>query len=146
MLKRYTFFCLVVILLFSIYSYLLDQVYYRIEYGTAEQYRHNVGDYMVSFVFFSFPFSILIPVGYNYVVNKWISIIPYSTLLRFLFGASCGLLIGYLVQRRVVSYYIGPLRAQKNLYLFPMVGISVEIIRNMKMFFQRKEDPLEKRR
>jgi hypothetical protein len=116
----------------------LDQYYYKIEYGDTAVYRDSVLAYLVSFPIYSFPASIAVPVLYNFFINGEVNKSRFRFVLRFLFGLGIGLFIGYAVQRTGVSFYIGHLRTQKNLILYPAIGVSVEILRAIKLARMKK--------
>jgi hypothetical protein len=138
-IRRYIYFCFAVIVLYSIYSYLLDQFYFNLQYGNTATYHYSILDYLVRFPIASFPASIAIPVLYNYFINELVNNARYNTALRFLCGLTIGLCLGYAVQRTGVSFYIGYLRPQKNLILYPAIGLSVEILRAIKLLRMRNK-------
>jgi len=131
--KRYILFCGAVIVLFSVYSYALDLFYFKLDHGDSGEYRYNIMDYLIRFPILSFPASIGIPVLYNYFINAVVNQSRFRWALRFIFGLGIGLCIGYAVHRTGVSLYIGPFRTQKNLILYPAIGLSVEILRAIKL-------------
>jgi hypothetical protein len=140
-IKRYCVFCFVVITLFALYSYGLDIIYYKRDYGTFNSYHYTILDYFFRFLLLSFPFSILIPCGYNYFINQWINKLPGKIIFRFIAGAGIGLLFGYISQRRVTSFYIGQWRDQKSVILFLMIGISVEVLRMVRQLWNVRKKP-----
>ncbi|MEO8403669.1 MAG: hypothetical protein ABI480_03715 [Chitinophagaceae bacterium] len=141
-IQRYSLFCLAVLCLFAIYSYGLDFIYYKRDYGTFNGYHYTVLDYFFRFLLWSFPFSILIPCAYNYFINRWVNQVPGKIIFRFIAGACIGLLFGYIAQRRVTSFYIGQWRDQKSVILFLMIGISVEVLRMLKQLWRVRRMPV----
>jgi uncharacterized membrane protein len=69
--------------------------------------------------------ALLVAVGYNYAMNN----IFINTYLRLIIGLLVGIAIGFLIQRGGISFYIGHYRPLKNVILFGLIGISVEVFR-----------------
>ena len=109
-----------------IYSYLLDLLFFKIEYGTVKTYyKYGSGfDYFIWFIVY-YVISIPFLIGYNFVMDK---ILPYK-FYRYLLGILMGLLIGYCMHESGISYYIGQYRPLKNILLFGFIGLSLELTR-----------------
>lgn len=118
-------------LLYAAFSYLLDLAFYQAEYGSTEAYRHNPINYIIAFIFYLFPWSLLAPVIYNFSVIQVIGKYTQALGLRLLFALVCGLLTGYCLHRDGISYYVGDMRPLKNLILFPLITTCGELIRTI---------------
>jgi hypothetical protein len=126
--KRYILFYLSIAVLFSVWSYALDVIFYKIDYGGKYKSRATGFEYFVWFIGLYTIVALPICILYNTVMNsesleniKWV---------RYIIAISVGLLIGFIMGRSGFSYYIGEYKALKHLILFPLILLSAEIIRN----------------
>lgn len=128
--KRYLLFYLAVGSLYGIFSFIFDLLFCQIDYGVKCHY-----DYPLSFIFYAltllfyyFPISLPISMFYNSFVNFKIS--NYK-LRRYGFGLLFGLCVGYIAHRNGWSFYIGQFRHLKNIIVFGLTGLSIEILRTI---------------
>ncbi len=125
---RYLIVYLAVAFLFTLYSTLLDLLFYRLDYGSAASYEFLPNTYFLYFAIgYLYP-ALPTVVFYNYAINN----IFINTYVRLIIGLLLGLSIGFLIQRSGISLYIGHLRPVKNIILYSLIGISVEILRIIK--------------
>ena len=108
--------------LFSFYSYCLDMIFYKIEYGTIP-YIGSMGSYLLAYfvyIYITLPGAFF----YNAIVNN---VIPNKPFIRICFGIFVGAVLGY--STNAFSYYIGQNRRLKYIVVLILVGLSVEILR-----------------
>ncbi len=121
---RQVFFFLATGLLFGLYSSSIDLVFSGIE---DRNYQYFYGlDYSIYFIvliFLTLPFSLL----YNWLQDYLTSFV--SRKYVFLFGIFCGLLVGLLTAGAIRSHYLGDHRLIKNLLVFALVFVTLELIR-----------------
>lgn len=130
---RYLLFYASVGFFFALYSSLLDLLFYRIEYGNEANYRFELLSYVLYFVIgYLFP-ALLISIVYNLVMSS----VFMKIYLRLIIGLLVGISIGFLIERSGVSYYIGHYRPLKNIILFGLIGVSVEVLRIIKSRYVR---------
>lgn len=129
-IKRYWLFYAAVGFFYGIYSYLFDLLFCYIDYGSNCHYRYPVGFMFYAFTlliyhfFFTFPIAIFYNSFLNYYfkdINKY----------RYFVGFFIGLMIGYSVHESGFSLYIGEYRALKNVIVFALTGLAVEILRTI---------------
>ena len=125
---RYLQFYLSVIYFLSLYSYILDYVFYKIDYGNFSTYHQNIGYYILVFILYYCYFTVPFVLLYNYAINNWV---PEHKTIRLFAGLFAGLLIGSFVCGKGVglSIYIGEYRWLKHLLVFSLTGITVELMR-----------------
>jgi hypothetical protein len=125
---RYLQFYLAVIYFLSLYSYILDYVFYKIDYGTFSTYHQNIGYYILVFILYYCYFTVPFVLIYNYAINNWV---PEHRTIRLLAGLFAGLFIGSFIGGSGVglSIYIGQYRWLKHLLVFSLTGITVELVR-----------------
>jgi hypothetical protein len=125
---RYLLFYLSVVYFLAMYSYILDLIFYKVDYGTLRRYNYSVMGYII--VFLINPFYITLPVTllYNYAINN---LLPVQKKIRLLIGLCVGISIGTFIGGRGVglSFYIGEYRWLKHLLVFALTGVSVELMR-----------------
>ena len=123
---RYIVFYLSVIYFLSLYSYLLDWVFYNISYGTFRDYRYSPIQYIFYYIIIGyvlFPLSII----YNYFINR---LKPQKNHIRILIGLFATIAFGFLLSNEGhFGYYIGKYRPLKNTLVLALTGISVEFLR-----------------
>lgn len=132
---RYVLFYLAVVFFFSLYSALLDLLFYRLDYGPETKYRFEPGFYVLYFGLGSSLVAIPISIGYNYAISH---VHLKRRFMRIVIGLVVGICIGAIVQRRGYSLYIGDMRPQKNIILFGLIGVSLEIARLIVENFRHK--------
>jgi len=132
---RYVCFYLAVVFFFSLYSSLLDLLFYRLDYGSEATYRFRFDLYVAYFGIGCLPLAASISILYNLALSSFRFGYP---LIRILIGVGVGLFIGLIVKTRGYSFYIGEMRPMKNVILFPLIGVSIEVIRLIKDKMTRK--------
>lgn len=123
-LWRYILFYLSVIYFLSLYSYALDLLFYKLDYGDTYVYPYNGAQYVLYYViigYMIFPLSLL----YNYGINHLFSKRNYARILIALFVA---IALGFVIGDKA-GYYIGEYRLLKNLLAFTLTAVSVELLR-----------------
>jgi len=84
------------------------------------------------------PFLVL----YNIVVNELFSnriVSQKQRLLRYSIALALGLSIGLVIGRAGISFYIGEYRPLKNVLLFGMIMLSLEITRDLVISLKNKK-------
>ncbi len=129
---RYLIFYIVVGALYGIYAELFDLVFSCLEYGTAFHYYYPLSFIFYLYVLLAYFFLITFPVCliYNLVINFGFANTKLK-MYRYVFGLLVGACIGYLVHGSGWSFYIGEYRPLKNIVVFMLTGLSVEIIRTI---------------
>lgn len=95
--NQYFTICVSVIILFSFYSIVLDQLFFHIDYGKYEDSIISVFFYYVSyFIIFYFPFWVIIILFYNWIVIEKLKAFPNLPLFRIVFGLITGFIIGLI--------------------------------------------------
>jgi hypothetical protein len=115
---RYFLFYLSVAYFYGLYSYILDLYFYR---GSPI-------DYIIHFIVTYGIFTIPISMGYNAFINNYFTRPNYKTILC---GLAVGLIIGTSIGRKGISYYIGEYRSVKQIIVFGLMGLSIEIMRRI---------------
>lgn len=125
---RYVLFYLSVIYFLSLYSYIFDFIFYKVDYGTVKNYQQNINGYILSFIILYMHLTIPLSILYNYTINNFF---PHKKSLRLLAGLIVGVSIGLLIGNHGfgISFYIGEYRWLKHLLVFSLTGVSVELIR-----------------
>jgi len=132
---RYLAVYLGIAFLFTLYSTLLDLLFYRLDYGSAASYQFLPMTYFLYFaVGYLYP-ALPAVVFYNYAINN----IFLNTYVRLIIGLLLGLSIGFLIQRSGISFYIGHLRSLKNIILFGLIGVTIELLRIVVVYFMHKK-------
>lgn len=127
-------FYLSVVFFFTLYSILLDLLFGRIDYGRVAHYKFIPMTYVLFFgIGYLFP-VLPIAILYNYVLSTLEIRKPY---IRIIIGLLVGLFIGYIVKEGY-SFYIGEYRPLKNVILFGLIGVSVEILRIIKSRYVKR--------
>jgi hypothetical protein len=126
---RYLLFYLAVVFFFSLYSSLLDFIFYRLDYGSTATFKFRFGEYLAYFGIGCFPIAAVMSVLYNLALS---SLRLKYKFVKVLFGLLVGLFIGLMMKKNGYSFYIGEMRPLKNAILFPLIGFSVEIARLIK--------------
>ena len=127
-------------------SYLLDLVFYKIDYGSMVGIRHHPIEYMGYYMimgFWLFPTTLM----YNYIINYHM---PINMFVRML---ACIILLlifcGTIDERFHFGYYIGKYRFLKNIIAIIVTGILVELLRNwvvsIRMGNRRRKPEMEER-
>lgn len=122
---RYLQFYGTVIFVLSFYSYLLDIIFYSIDYGSPDLYYYPVQyiGYYVLAGYMVFPISLL----YNYLINHSL---PKNNEARLLAGIIGFTMVGWLLTIDFkFGYYIGEYRPLKNIIVIFLSGATVELLR-----------------
>ena len=142
LIKRYLLFYLAAGIFYGIYSFVLDIVLCKIDFGPNCRY-----DYPLSFIFYSitfliYHFLIAFPLSmlYNSVINFRFRDVNRNILLRYLTAVLFGLIVGYSIERAGWSFYVGQYRPLKNIILFAVLALSVEILRTYVVRRRIKKD------
>ncbi len=125
----YIIFYLWVMFFFSFYSYILDLIFYIKEYGSTKKYIYSVVTYPAYFIFACFPVAVPLSILYNWVALNGFDSLHRKHIIRVVFGVFVGVNIGLILRDGGPSFYIGHFRTLKNLILYPLVLLSVEIVR-----------------
>jgi hypothetical protein len=126
---RYFLFYLSVAYFYGLYSYILDQLLFKITPSSDYYfYRRSPIDYIIHFIVTYGIFTIPISMGYNAFINNYFTRPNYKTILC---GLAVGLIIGTSIGRKGISYYIGEYRSVKQIIVFGLMGLSIEIMRRI---------------
>lgn len=117
---------------FILYNYVLDLLFYKLDYGSTEGVPNGLV-YTGYFILMYAPFLLLFLIVYNLIVDEVLDL-KQQRSLRYLMAFGIGLLTGLAVGRYGASYYIGYLRLLKNVLLFGLLLISLELTKD---FFER---------
>ncbi len=139
---RYVYFYLSVVYFLSIYSYVLDYIFYKIDYSSFKDYRDSVVWYIVSFGIARVHILIPIIIFYNYAINNFF---PDNKYVRLLCGLFMGLLIGFLFRECGIglSIYIGKWCSLKQILVFILTGVSVELLRILVVKLRYKDKKVQ---
>ena len=122
---RYALFYCAVIFILSFYSYLLDFLFYKIDYGSIAGVNYPPFQYMIYYIiygFMVFPLSLL----YNYTINYFNPPLP----LKFAYAIISCIIAGAVLSRNFhFGYYIGEYRPLKNIIVLMLTGVTIEILR-----------------
>ena len=114
-----------VIVTLSLYSYLLDVIFYTIKNGIPNGIYYNPLEYIVYYIiagYLIFPASIL----YNYSINYLNPVYQWKILT----GIITFLILGWLISRDYkFGYLIGKYRVFKNIIMLMLSGLSIELLR-----------------
>ena len=127
-LKRYVYFYMCVVFFFTLYSYVIDLILIKLTPGSGT-YIYSIYDYPLYFIILCFPVAVPLIVFYNWIVNNAFETLKHKNVIRLLFGLVTGFLVGLAVGRNGLSFYIGEYKWLKNLILYSLIGISVEVVR-----------------
>lgn len=131
--KRYLLIYLATSFFFSIYSFILDLVFFQLDYGSISRY-HDWGmiiGYNVWYLMFYTPYALPLAILYNLFINVYFDK-EDKKVFRYVLGLMFGLVIGMQIDERGWSRYIGEYRPLKNTLLFGLVLLSVELVRTIK--------------
>lgn len=134
---RYLFFYLAATFFFIVYNYLLDLMFFEIDYGHIKGIINGLG-YLGYFILMYSPLFLPFLIFYNYAVNE-IFLIEKQRFWRYLTALLLGIVIGVLIGRKGVSFYIGSYRFLKNIILFGMIMLSLEITRDIVLNFRNRK-------
>ncbi len=132
-ISRYILFYLAASFFFIVYNHILDLIFFSIEYGRTDNLINGLG-YIGYFIAIYTPIFLPFLVVYNIVVNQLFSIRIISReqkIVRYLSALVLGSFIGLLIGRAGISVYIGEYRPVKNVLLFGMIMLSLEITRDL---------------
>ena len=129
---KYLLFYLWVAFFYSLYSVILDNIFFNIDYGADRGFLQSISYYFFYFIIVFFPIAVPLVFFYNWVVLNGFENLTGKHFIRVFFGIFIGLMIGLSMRRAGASFYIGHLRPLKNCILFSLVGVSVELIRIVK--------------
>lgn len=111
-------------IIYSVLSFFLDKMFYLTEGYPSSKYGHSFIEYIVYFlVYYGIYFLVLFFLYRNYVMS-----IKQSLLARMLIGAFSGFIIGMILMRINVSFYIGYYRSFKTVALFTVLGAFISLI------------------
>jgi hypothetical protein len=135
-LIRYFFFYLATAFFFIVFNYLLDLLFFKIDYGNTDEVMNGLA-YLAYFIAFYTPIFLPFLILYNYAVNE-LFLINEQRWMRYGIALLLGLLAGGAIGRGGISYYIGSYRPLKNIILFPLIMMSLEITRDVVRYFRNK--------
>jgi hypothetical protein len=121
-IKQYFFFYLTIAVLYTLWSFLLDLVLYNGDYGGKGV------SYFFWFVFSYAIFTVPVVIIYNLFINFIFK--DAGLWIRILIAVLYGLLIYWILGDLGPNYIVGPSGKIKMMILYPLVGVSAEIIRN----------------
>lgn len=133
---RYLFFYLAATFFFIVFNYLLDLLFFKIDYGNTKGVISGLG-YLGYFLVMYTPLFLPFLIFYNYVVNE-LFIFEKQRFLRYGIALLLGLFIGGMIRRKGISFYIGSYRPLKNLILFGLIMLSLEVTRDVVLYFKYK--------
>lgn len=125
---------------FSFYSVLLDQIFFQIDHGESEGLVPSFFTYIIYFVVVCFPIALPVIFLYNWVAAKTFVDIDFTKLFLSLF---VGIAVGVAIKRGGYSFYIGEMRALKNIILWALTFLSSEFVRVM-ISKQRSKNEIHK--
>ena len=128
MIKKYILFYFAVVFFFSLYSYGLDLIFHKMDYGSTSGAR-SMFQYAAYFIIVCFPIALPLTLFYNYVCSNGFNHLSGKHIIRILFGVFAGFNIGLILRENGPNYYIGQWASLKNLILYPLIGLSVELLR-----------------
>jgi hypothetical protein len=102
-------------------------MFYQIDYGNIKSYRAVGFEYLIWFLGLYSVVALPLCILYNLIINS--EAVQNANGVRFILALALGLIVGFLMGRGGVSYYIGEYKAVKHLVLFPLVLISTEFVR-----------------
>jgi hypothetical protein len=91
-ITRYFFFCLTMGFYFRVYNYLLDLMFFKIDYGNTRNIQGGLG-YLGYFLLMYLPLLLPFLVAYNYLVSELFLQKKYLSL-RYGIALLLGLIIG----------------------------------------------------
>jgi hypothetical protein len=118
---------------YSFYSVILDHIFFNIDYGADRGFLQSISYYFFYFIIVFFPIAVPVVFFYNWIILNAFENLAYKHFIRLFFGIFIGLIIGLSMRRTGASFYIGHLRPLKNCILFSLVGVSIELIRIVKV-------------
>jgi hypothetical protein len=135
-LTRYLFLCLVVCFYFIVYNYFLDLIFFKIDYGNTRGVQNGLG-YLGYFLVMYLPLLLPFLVAYNYLVTELFLQKKYLWA-RYGMALLLGVIIGSVVRRSGISFYIGQYRPLKNIILFASIMLSLELTRDVVIYLRNK--------
>lgn len=111
-------------IIYSVLSFFLDQIFYVIDGIPTSKYDHTIIEYMIYFFFFYGIFFLL----FFFMYRQFMIEEDISLLARILIGVISGFIIGMIMMRLNVSFYIGGYRPLKAVILFTISGASISLI------------------
>lgn len=119
-----------VVFFYSLYSVILDRIYFSIDHGEDKGFLSSIFYYFFQFLIIYFPFNFIIIIFYNWLIINGFGTVK-KNIAKFIFGIFVGSMVGLGMHDVQGSFYIGSLRPQRNFVLFLLIGISIEIIRTL---------------
>ena len=126
---RYILFYLSVVFFFAFYSVILDEIFFKLDYGKSSEIISSFFYYSAYLIIVGFPIALPLIIFYNWFSINAFENLKYKSILRMVFGIFIGLMIGLVAKRGIDSFYIGKMRSLKMTILFPFVGFSAELLR-----------------
>lgn len=132
-IKRYLLFYLATSFFYSILSFILDLVFYIMDYGSISKYDDwgSFLGYNIPFLMFYTPYALPVAILYNMFMNVYFGE-KDNKVFRYVLALMFGLVIGMQVGRAGWNMYIGEYLPLKNTLLYGLVLLSVEIVRTIK--------------
>jgi len=126
-IKRYLAFYITTALLYTLWSYFIDLVFTQISRGSVEKYPAKGFEYFIWFVLGYFFLTHFLVAVYLYITTILWKILRVH--LRFLFALIFSLTLGLAIGDQGPNYYIGKYSELKAPILYPLIAVSIEIIR-----------------
>lgn len=137
-ITRYLLLCIVAGFYFICYNYFLDLMFFKIDYGDTKDVQSGLG-YLGYFFVMYLPLLLPILVAYDYLITELFLQSKYRWL-RYGMVLLLGIIIGSVVRRSGVSFYIGQYRPLKNIILFASLLLSLEITRDLLFYMRSKTE------
>lgn len=140
-ITRYLLLCIAAGFYFIVYNYFLDLLFFKIDYGNTNGVKNGLaylGFFLVMYLTLLLPFL----VAYNYLVTE-LPLQKKYLWVRYRMALLLGVVIGSVVRRSGISFYIGQYRPLKNIILFALLLLSLEITRDL--FFCMKQNKASSR-
>lgn len=135
MIKKYFLIYFLVVIFFSVYSHILDFIFYKIEYGNSTN-ANNAITYAFYFMIVSLPTTVPLLFIYNIITTTGFDHLSAKHIIRILFALIIGFIVALFFKANGPNYYLGKMASLKNLILYPSVFLSVEIAR---IFIERRQ-------
>ena len=102
---KYLLLCMAVGFYFIVYNYFLDLIFFKIDYDNTRGVQNGLG-YLGYFLVMYLPLLLPFLVAYNYLVTELFLQKKYL-LARYGMALLLGVVIGSVVRRSGISFYIG---------------------------------------
>lgn len=116
---------------------MLDLIFFKIDYGNTKDVTGGLG-YLGYYLVLYSPIFLPFLVCYNYVINALLNKKKHRWF-RYGIAIVLGLLIGLQIRRGGISFCIGAYRPLKNVLLFALIMLSLEITRDLTLSFRDRK-------